>query len=47
MFTAQWQAALMSHLRPASIDSNAPSLTSGGASSVDWMLPPFPSVALW
>ena len=32
--TAQWQAALTSQALPASIDSNAPSRTSRGASSV-------------
>ena len=30
MLTAQWQAALMSQVRPASIVSKAPSLTSAG-----------------
>jgi hypothetical protein len=39
MLTAQWQAALMSQVRPASIVSNAPLFTCGGASSVDWTLP--------
>ena len=35
MLTAQWQAALMSQVRPASIVSKAPCLTSSdGASSV-------------
>jgi hypothetical protein len=39
VLTAQWQAALMSQVRPASIVSKAPRLTSDSASSVDWMLP--------
>ena len=40
MLTAQWQAALMSQVRPASIASNAPTLTWPGASSVDSTPPP-------
>ena len=38
MFTVQWQAEETLHARPASYDSKAPRLVSGGAS---WM-PPIP-----
>ena len=36
MPTAQWHAELTSQVRPASIDSNAPRLTSLGAPSVEF-----------
>ena len=37
MLTAQWHAELPSQVRPASIDSKAPRLTSAGTPSPDSM----------